>query len=101
MKYRSLPTRSKTRRRRGGRTRLFVLGAACLTPLAATSPALAAGAGLTSCMKRFVNRLAATIEHGHGDIHTDRGDHGRGSGLTGLDRGRRPSRLKISHRHAM
>jgi len=33
-----------TRRRRGGRTRLFVLGAACLAPLAAASAALAADA---------------------------------------------------------
>jgi catecholate siderophore receptor len=32
------------RRRRGGRTRLFVLGAACLAPLASVTPALAADA---------------------------------------------------------
>ena len=43
MKSRTLPSRAKARRRRGGRTRLFVLGAACLTPLATAMPALAAG----------------------------------------------------------
>jgi catecholate siderophore receptor len=41
MKHRTRLPRAKAGRRRG-RTRLFVLGAACLTPLAAATPALAA-----------------------------------------------------------
>jgi hypothetical protein len=61
-----------------------------------------------TCVKRFVNRLAATIRHGpgrpHPQIHGPRRPwpnlHERGRGRTpvGLDRGRRPSRLKIRHR---
>src|SRR5690349_17782751 len=43
MKNRTRLPRS-ARRRRSGRTRLFVLGAACLAPLAAASPALAVDA---------------------------------------------------------
>jgi len=43
MKNRTRLSRT-ARRRRGGRTRLFVLGAACLAPLATASPSLAADA---------------------------------------------------------
>ena len=42
MRPRTRLPRSTARRRRGGRTRLFVLGAACLAPIAAATPALAA-----------------------------------------------------------